>query len=87
MKRTAKNKLLKSTLAGALGAAAVGGAAYLLSNKKIRKKLGKFAKDIEKKGEEGIEKVLEDVQTARRKTEKRAKKAIRKIQSKKVKLS
>lgn len=39
MKKKTKEKIIKSSVAGVLGAAAAAGATYLLSNKKTRKKM------------------------------------------------
>lgn len=83
MKKQTKSKIIKGGIAGALGAAVAGGAAYLLSNKKARQKLGKVLKNIEEMGEDELEKVLKNVKSAKTKAENKAVK-VKKLAQKKV---
>lgn len=83
MKKKNKDKLIKGSIVGALGAAAVGGAAYLLSNKKTRQKIGTAIKSLGKKGEKELEKVLNSVKTAKKTSESKLKKTVKKINLKK----
>lgn len=87
MKKQTKKKLIRSGIAGAIGAAAIGGAAYLMSNKKVRKQVGRIAKDLEKKGEKELDRVLDDVRKARSKAQRKTKKTIKKIKSKSSKIA
>lgn len=83
MKKKTREKLIKGGIVGALGAAAAGGAAYLLSNKKARKRFGKAVKTLEEKGEVELEKVLKSVNTAKKKSEKKVRKVLKDIDNKK----
>ncbi len=87
MKKASKEKLIKGSIVGALGAAAVGGAAYLLSNKKARQKIGKAIKSLEKRGGEELEKVLDSVKNAKEVSEKKVKKTLKQINLKKDSLT
>ena len=82
MKKKTKNKIIKSSVVGALGAAAAGGVTYLLSNKKTRKKINAVIKNIEKRGGEEIDKVLNSVSVAKKKSEKKIAKKLKSIKSK-----
>jgi uncharacterized membrane protein YebE (DUF533 family) len=82
MKKKTKENLLKGSIIGALGAAAAGGAAYLLSNKNTRKELGKVVKTIQEKGGAELAKVLKSVNTAKNKSKKKISKTRKTINSK-----
>jgi hypothetical protein len=83
MKKKTKNNLIKGGIAGAIGAAAIGGAAYLLSNKKARQKIGKVVKDFGKRGEKELDKVLKSVDSAKKDSEKKVKRVIGEVKKKK----
>lgn len=83
MKKKTKNNLIKGGIAGAIGAAAIGGAAYLLSNKKTRQKIGKVVKDLGKRGEKELNKVLKSVDTAKKNSEKKVKEVVGEVKKKK----
>jgi len=82
MKKRTKEKLIKGGIVGALGAAAAGGAAYLLSNKKARNKLGKVVKALEVKGEVELDKVLKSVKKAKKKSEQKVKEVLKDVNNK-----
>ena len=86
MKKKTKDRLIKGGIVGALGAAVAGGAAYILSNKKARQKLGKILKDVEEMGEDELGKVLESVKSAKVKSEKKVKKVIKEVNKKRKSL-
>ena len=71
MKRKTKENIIKGSIIGALGAAAAGGAAYLLSNKNTRKELRKVVNTIQKKGGAELAKALKSVESAKNKSKKR----------------
>ncbi len=83
MKKKTKNNLIKGGIAGAIGAAAIGGAAYLLSNKKARQKIGKVVKGLEQKGTKELNKVLKSVDSAKKESEKKVKKVLTEVKKKK----
>jgi len=86
VKKGTKNNILKGSIAGVLGAAVAGGAAYLLSNKKTRKKIGKIVNTLEEKGGAELEKVLESVKSQQKKSQKKVIKVSQEISNKKKKL-
>ena len=85
MKKKTKNKIIKGSIAGVIGAAVAGGTAYLLSNKKARKKIGKFVDNIEEKGGVELEKVLKTVKSAQKKSQNKVNKVSQKLKNNKIK--
>lgn len=86
MKKKTKDNLLKGSIAGVIGAAVAGGAAYLLSNKKTRNKIGKFVNTLEEKGGMELDKMLDSVKSQQTKSKNKARKVSEEISKKKKSL-